>query len=64
MTRGEEIRTAIQHRDTAALRKMADEAPRREDRMFLDLLAELVDLRPSLSAHGNNPTATGARSRA
>jgi len=26
MTRGEEIRTAIQRRDTATLRRMADEA--------------------------------------
>ncbi len=46
MTRGEEIRTAIQRRDTATLRRMADEAPRQEHREFLALLAELVDRHP------------------
>ncbi len=46
MTRGEEIRTAIQRRDTATLRRMADEARRQEDRAFLALLAEFVDQYP------------------
>ena len=51
MNRGEQIRTAIRHRDSAMLRRMADEARRQEDRTFLALLADLVDLRPEPSAH-------------
>jgi len=46
-TTGEEIRTAI----TATLLRMAAEARREEDRMFLALLAQLVDRQPKLDAH-------------
>lgn len=62
MTRGEEIRTAIQRRDTATLRRMADEARRQEDRTFLALLADFVDLRPQPSARDHNTTAVGLES--
>jgi hypothetical protein len=44
MTRGEGIRTAIQSGDTATLRRMANAARREEDRAFLALLAQFVDL--------------------
>lgn len=50
MNWGEQIRIAIQHREPATLRRMADEARREEDRTFLALLAELVELRPEPSA--------------
>ena len=59
MTRGDQIRTAIQRHDTATLSRMADEAQRQEDRTFLALLAQLVDQRPEPDAHDNNATAAG-----
>jgi len=54
MTRGERIRAAIQRHDPATLRRMADEAPNQEDRVFLDLLAEFVDRWPGASARNND----------
>jgi len=38
-----EIHSAIQQGDSGALRKIADQMERTEDRMFLFLLADLVD---------------------
>jgi len=46
MNQGEQICNAIQQRDSATLRRMADEARRQEDRMFLALLAQLVEREP------------------
>ena len=43
--RAEQFQLAIQNRDSAALRRMADEAQRDEARMCLALLADLVDSR-------------------
>ena len=54
MTRGEELCTAIQGRDTATLLRMAAEARREEDRIFLALLAQLVGRQPELDAHPND----------
>ena len=45
MNRGEQIRIAIQHRDSARLRGMADETQREEERMFLVLLADIIAMR-------------------
>ena len=45
MNKGEQIRLAIQHRDSASLRSMADQAQREEERMFLVLLADLIAMR-------------------
>ena len=39
----EQFRLAMQQRDSAILRKMANEARRDEARMYLAVLAELVD---------------------
>jgi len=41
----EQFDTAMQNRDSATLCKMADEAERDEARMYLTLLADLVDFR-------------------
>jgi len=43
MTRWEEIQTAIEQRDAITLRKMAEEARKEGTRMFLTLLAGMVD---------------------
>jgi len=43
MTWGEELRSAIERRDAPTLRRMAGEARREETRMFLDLLAGMID---------------------
>ncbi len=59
MTRGKEICTAIQHRDPATLRRMAGEAQRPEDRIFLCLLAQFVDLRSEPSTQLESTTAAG-----
>ena len=44
MTWAEKLHNAIERRDVTALRRMADEAQRGEDRIFLVLLAQFVDL--------------------
>ena len=59
VTRGETISTAIRRGDIAAMRRMADDAQREEDRMFLALLADLVEQ----SGRGR-PALTGRRRRA
>jgi len=56
MTRGDQIRTAIQRHGTATL---GDEARRQEDRTLLALLAHLVDQRPEPDAHDSSATAAG-----
>ncbi len=43
MTWGEELQTAIERRDAATLHKMAEEERKEETRMFLDLLAGMLD---------------------
>jgi len=45
MHRGEQIHLAIQQRDSETLRRIADHARREEDRLFVALLADLVDQR-------------------
>ncbi len=49
MTWGEELQTAIERRDAATLHKMAEEARKEETRMFLDLLAGMLDQQPKKS---------------
>ena len=49
MTRGEEILTAIERRDATTLRKMAEEARKQETRIFLNLLAGMIDQQPRKS---------------
>jgi len=44
MSWAEKLHNAIERRDVTALRRMADEAQRGEDRIFLVLLAQFVDL--------------------
>ena len=45
MYRGEQIRIAIQQRNSEILRRIADHARREEDRLFVALLADLIDQR-------------------
>jgi len=40
---GEDIYEMIERRDSAALRRMAEETRKQETRMFLALLAEMID---------------------
>jgi hypothetical protein len=46
MTWGEELHSTIERRDAAALRKMAEEARKEETRMFLNLLAGMINQPP------------------
>jgi len=48
MTWWKEIQTAIEQRDATVLRKMAEEA-QKETRMFLNLLAGMIDPQPKKS---------------
>ena len=59
MTRGDQIRTAIQRHGTATLRRIALQARRQEQRTFLAWLAHLVDQRPEPDAHDSSATAAG-----
>ena len=43
MPGGKDIHTLIQRHDSAALRTMAETAQKQETRMFLALLAEMID---------------------
>jgi hypothetical protein len=43
MARGKDIHTAIELRDAAALRRMAEQAQRQETQIFLKLLAGMID---------------------
>jgi len=43
MHRGEQIHLAIAQRDSEILRRIADHARRKEDRLFVALLADLID---------------------
>jgi hypothetical protein len=43
MPGGEDIHTMIERGDSTALRRMAGDAPKQEARMFLALLAEMID---------------------
>jgi len=45
MHRAEQIRIAIQQRNSEILRRIADHARREEDRLFVALLADLIDQR-------------------
>lgn len=45
MHQGEQIRIAIQQRNSEILRRIADHARREEDRLFVALLADLIDQR-------------------
>jgi hypothetical protein len=54
MKRGDKIRLAIRRRDAATLRKMATEAQKPQERMFLSLLAEMVSRQPDLKTHKKN----------
>ncbi len=49
MTWGEKLQTAIERRDPATLHKMAEESRKEETRMFLDLLAGMLDQQPKKS---------------
>jgi hypothetical protein len=46
MTWGEELHSAIERRDATALRKMAVQAQREGTRMFLNLLAGMMNHQP------------------
>jgi hypothetical protein len=43
MTWGEELHSAIERRDATTLRRMAEEARKKETRIFLALLAGMID---------------------
>ena len=49
MTWGEEVHSVIERRDATTLRRMAEEARKQETRMFLNLLAGMMDQRPKKS---------------
>jgi hypothetical protein len=46
MNWGEEFHSTIARRDVAALRRMADEAEKEEIRLFLNLLAAMIEQQP------------------
>jgi len=46
MTWGEELYKTIERRDATALRSMADKAQREETRLFLKLLAGMIEQQP------------------
>jgi hypothetical protein len=51
MAWGEKLRSAIELRDATALRRMADEAQKEGTRMFLNLLAGMIDQQPKRTTH-------------
>ena len=55
MTWGEKLRSAIELRDATALRRMADEAQKEGTRMFLNLLAGLIEHQPKKTTQLKKP---------
>lgn len=45
MTWGQKLHSTIERRDATALRRMADEAQKEETRLFLNLLAGMIEQR-------------------
>jgi hypothetical protein len=46
MTWGEKLHSAIERRDPTTLRRMAEETPKEETRIFLRLVANLIHQQP------------------
>ena len=46
MTWGQRLHSTIERRDATALRRMADEAQKEETRLFLNLLAGMIEQQP------------------
>lgn len=46
MTWEQKLHSAIERRDATALRRMADEAQKEETRLFLSLLAGMIEQQP------------------
>ncbi len=47
MTWGQELHSTIERRDATALRRMADESRKEETRLFLNLLAGMIEQQPN-----------------
>ncbi len=47
MTWEQELHSTIERRDATALRKMADEAQKEQTRLFLNLLAGMIEQQPN-----------------